>query len=131
MVDRFDSYFPGRIMGQPQDDDGSTVYVSTDNGWTNDERSVTGNPGPPTFAGPATHSKSPNLIDFDSSGYGDIPSSNNLTEKTTIVMNQNSDQTGTDNAVKGVQSLGLGSHSHTQSESNLDPASAGSICTGS
>ncbi|KAK1595632.1 uncharacterized protein LY79DRAFT_511042 [Colletotrichum navitas] len=131
MVDRFDSYFPGRIIGQQQDDDGSTVYVSTDNGWTNDERSVTGNPSPPRLAGPATHLNSPNLIDFDSSDYGDIPPSDNITEKITNSMNQNSDRPGTDNAVKGAQSLNLGSYSQTLSEGNLDRASAESTSTGS
>ncbi|KAK1995139.1 hypothetical protein LX36DRAFT_583100 [Colletotrichum falcatum] len=131
MVDRFDSYFPGRIIDQPQDDDGSTVYVSTDNGWTNDERSIAGNHGPPTFAAPAViHSGSPNLIDFDSSDNGDIPTSNDLMEKITNVMDKDSDQHRADNTIKEVQSLNLGSGSQTRSESNQGPASAESTSTG-
>ncbi|KAK2009705.1 hypothetical protein LZ32DRAFT_682863 [Colletotrichum eremochloae] len=132
MVDRIDSYFPGRIIDRPQDDDGSTVYVSTDNGWTNDDRSVAGNPGPLTFAALAvTHSDSPNLIDFDSSDNGDIPTSNDLTEKIANDMDQESDHPGTGNTPKKAQSLDLGSCLQTHSESNLGPTSAGSSSTGS
>ncbi|KAK2051498.1 hypothetical protein LY76DRAFT_674831 [Colletotrichum caudatum] len=130
MVDRFNSYFPGRIIGQPQDDDGSTVYVSTDNGWTNDEQSVAGNPDLPTSAAPVTDSDFPSLIDFDSSDNRDIPPSNDLTENITIAMNQHSDRPGTD-GTDDVLSLNPGPHAHSRTESNRNPLSAESTSTGS
>ncbi|KAK1981161.1 hypothetical protein LZ30DRAFT_794029 [Colletotrichum cereale] len=132
MVDRIDSYFPGRIIDRPKDDDGSTVYVSTDNGWTNDERSDAGNPGPLTSATTAaTHSDPPNLIDFDSSDNGDIPANNDLTEKMTNLMDQEIDLLdGTDNVLES-QSLESDPRSQTRSESNLDILSAGFTTNGS
>ncbi|OHW90593.1 t-complex protein 1 subunit beta [Colletotrichum incanum] len=125
MVDRFDSYFPGRIIDQPQDDGGSTVYVSTDNGWTNDDESDAGDSIPPGHTAPAlTHSGSPNLIDFDLSDGGDILDGSDLTEKLTDVKDQQSDLRRTETTLKEVQSLALGLHSKIRSENNLDPASA-------
>ncbi|GJC83227.1 hypothetical protein ColLi_06065 [Colletotrichum liriopes] len=124
MVDRIDSYFPGRIMDQQQDDGESTVYVSTDNGWTNDDESDAGNSISPDHTVPIfTHSSSPNLIDFDMSDDGDIPDDNDLTEKLTDVKGLASDLRGTETSLKKVQSLALGHHSKVRSENNLDPAS--------
>ncbi|OHE96216.1 hypothetical protein CORC01_08434 [Colletotrichum orchidophilum] len=70
MVDTLDPRFLGPVIEQEQDDDGrSTVYASTDNGWTNDGQSDAGNPpapAPPTFP----QSDSTKLIDFDDSEGG-------------------------------------------------------------
>ncbi|KAK6213575.1 hypothetical protein QIS74_09577 [Colletotrichum tabaci] len=125
MVDRIDSCFPGRVMDQPKDDDSSTIYVSTDNGWTNDDDSDAGNPVGPALPPPVlSRSESQNLIDFDSSDNGDHSEGNGLTGKFVDVMDQISCQPNTEGDSTEAQLLPLDPSSEAQSDGNLIPAAA-------
>ncbi|KAJ0160733.1 hypothetical protein CTA2_7435 [Colletotrichum tanaceti] len=123
MVDRIDSYPPGRVMDQPQDDDSSTIYVSTDNGWTNDDDSDAGSPIAPALPPPVlSRSESQNLIDFDFSDNGDHHDGNGQTDKLADVMDHISCQPSTEDQSTKVQLFPLDPSSEAQSDGNLNPA---------
>ncbi|WYZ42497.1 hypothetical protein EsH8_VI_000196 [Colletotrichum jinshuiense] len=122
MVDRIDSYFPGRVIDHKQDDCGSTIYASTDNGWTNDDESDAGDLVPHISVS-STHprSDSPNLIDFDSSDHGDAPLGNNHMAMIPGVLKHIYGQQEVSRPSKDVKSVEL--EAYPQAQGSLNPES--------